>query len=108
MSSIPPTIQEYIDASNAQDGARQAACFAPDGVVEDEHKTHRGIAEIQAWAEETHKAYNFSLAVKEIAESGPEVVVIFTVTGNFDGSPIDLRHIFTLSEGKIAALAVRD
>ncbi len=108
MSSIPQPIQEYIDASNAQDAARQAACFTPDGVVEDEHKTHRGIAEIQAWAEETHRAYNFNLAVKDVAESGSEVVVTFTVTGNFDGSPIDLRHIFALSGGKIASLAVRD
>ena len=40
-------------------------------------------------------------------EQNNEMIVTATVTGRFDGSPIQFHYHFTISGNKIAALRVR-
>jgi hypothetical protein len=105
--TLAPTLAAYIEANNARDPERFVACFAPDAVVHDESRTHRGKAGIRSWFVETSEAYSSILEPLGVMDEGGETVVTCKVTGNFDGSPIDLRFCFTLRDGLIAALEVR-
>jgi uncharacterized protein (TIGR02246 family) len=105
-NSLHPTIAAYIEASNTHNADALIACFTPDAVVTDESKTHRGLEEIRQWAIHTATEYAFTLEVRDIAAQGEEVVVTCQVTGTFPGSPIPLRHFFTLVGNRIAALTI--
>lgn len=43
---------------------------------------------------------------KPCSRDNDTVTVIATVSGNFPGSPVGLRHDFTLADGTIARLAI--
>jgi ketosteroid isomerase-like protein len=105
---LPPPIADYIQACNARDADALTGCFTVDAVVTDEGQTYRGTEEIRRWAVETQAAYHFTLEAMGVAEQGSETVVTFRLSGDFPGSPIELRFIFTLDAGKIAALAIGD
>ena len=49
MIALPAVFATYFAALS--DTTRQSfdACYAPDAIVQDEAKTHRGLAEIKAW-----------------------------------------------------------
>jgi ketosteroid isomerase-like protein len=105
--TLTPTIDAYIDASNARQADAVIACFTPDAVVVDEGRTYRSSDEIRRWFAETVAAYAFTLEVTDVAEQGSETVVTCRVTGTFEGSPIHLRYFFTLEGDRIAALTIR-
>jgi len=47
--NLTPVIARFVDASNARDLDAFVSCFAARAVVEDEGRTHRGLAEVRAW-----------------------------------------------------------
>lgn len=106
-ATLNPTLATYLQANNERNTAAQLACFSPDAVVFDEEKTHRGLAEIGRWLEETGAAYASVFQVTEVSEENSETVVTCLVSGNFPGSPVHLRFFFTLGDNKITALAIR-
>ena len=92
---------------NANDSTAFTANFATDAIVQDEGREHRGIDAIRAWIEEAHRKYQPVLEVTRVTENGPETVLTGIVSGNFDGSPLELHHHLTIADGKIAALSIR-
>src|SRR5580765_7090840 len=58
---LPPTIERFIDASNARDLEAAVDCFAEEAVVEDEGRTHRGIVEVRAWSQATEERFRYTI-----------------------------------------------
>lgn len=102
---LPEPIAAYFDADR-QDGQAVARCFTREGVVLDEGKTHAGPAAIAAWKNEASAKYAYTARPHTLDTQGRRYVVTSQVSGNFPGSPLDLRYTFVLERGKIASLEV--
>jgi ketosteroid isomerase-like protein len=90
-------VAAYIDGANAQDANAVVACFNEDAVVWDEGRERQGIAAIRDWAEEVSKEYQPTVEIIDVAETDGRTIVTGRVSGDFPGSPIKLRYVFTLS-----------
>jgi len=102
---LPEPIAAYFDADR-QDGLAVARCFTREGVVIDEGRTHAGPAAIDAWKTEASAKYTCTARPHTLEAQGRRYIVTSQVSGNFPGSPLDLRYTFILERGKIASLAV--
>jgi hypothetical protein len=105
-TSLPGTVAAYFDGANAQDPHAVAACFDENAVVRDEGRKRHGIAAIRDWAEEVSAKYRPIVDVLGVAEEDGKTIVTGRVSGNFPGSPIDLRYAFTLQGKKIGRLEI--
>ncbi len=105
-NSLAPSIEAYIAGSNAHDPDACAACFSADAVVIDEKRERKGIADIRAWKEEVMKKYQPVLEVLKSGTVDGRTIVTGRVSGNFPGSPVELRYAFTLKGDKIARLEI--
>jgi hypothetical protein len=103
--NLPEPIAAYFDADR-QDGQAVARCFTRDGVVLDEGKTHSGLAAIEAWKTDSSAKYAYTARPHTLETKGRSYIVTSQVSGNFPGSPVDLRYTFILERGKIASLEV--
>ena len=103
MNTLPPIVQRYIDAENAHDPEALAACFAPDGTVEDDGETLVGNAAILGWARHIVTAYQLTSVVNKVLVRGETTELEVTISGTFDGSPLDFRQTFQVRDGLIAA-----
>lgn len=103
---LPAPVKAYF-AAERRGGDDVARCFVETGRVEDEGKVHVGRAAIARWKDESSAAYDFvSEPLTAKAEAG-RTVVTGRVTGNFPGSPVELRYVFSLDGDAIAALEIR-
>ena len=102
---LPEPISAYfnVDKSDIQAIAR---CFTNNAVVKDEGRTHTGIAAIRRWKAETSTKYTYTSEPFAVEQRDGATVVTSRLTGNFPGSPIDLRFFFRLERGKIAFLEI--
>src|SRR6202166_651029 len=80
--------------------------FAEGAIVKDEGQERRGLPAIRAWMEETTAKYSVTVAVTNVAGTAASTTVTGLVSGNFPGSPVELRYIFTLDQGKITRLEI--
>jgi len=103
--NLPEPIAAYFEADR-QDGQAVARCFTKDGVVLDEGKTHSGPAAIDLWKTESSAKYSYTARPHTLETQGRSYIVTSQVSGNFPGSPVDLRYTFILERGKIASLEV--
>ena len=103
---FPPAIELYIEAENTGDADLLARCFAPDAVVHDEKRIHKGLAAIKSWKLDTRQKYNHRMQPLEIVTQDGKTVLRAEVSGNFPGSPVSLSFTFVLEGGKIASLTI--
>ncbi|ATN34097.1 polyketide cyclase [Rhizobium sp. ACO-34A] len=103
--NLPKPVAAYF-AADRSDGATIAQCFTQDATVIDEGKTHVGRAAIQRWKSDTSAKFSYVCEPIAITEKNGRVVVIGHVTGNFPGSPVDLRYTFGLAGEEIARLEI--
>lgn len=103
--ALPLPIAAYFAADSA-DGTAVADCFTADAVVIDEKQTHRGRAAIARWKTAAAAKYDYSSEPITTDDQGGRIIVTARVTGNFPGSPVDLRYAFTLEGQEIARLEV--
>ncbi len=104
---MPPPIRLYFQSETEDDTQRLADCFAPDAVVTDEQRTHRGLDAIRAWKAETKAATKYQVTPVSAAPEGGRVLVVGRVEGDFPGSPVMLRYHFDLDGDRISALEIR-
>ena len=105
-ATLPPPLAAYFAATNTHDLTAMIAAFAEGAVVKDEGREHRGLQAIREWMEETTRKYQFTVEVTDVAETDGKTVVTGLVAGTFPGSPVRLRHAFTLDRDKIAHLEI--
>ena len=88
---LPEPIAAYFAAENGHDTGALERCFTEDAVVRDEGQTFKGLADIKQWKAETKKKYQHTVEPLEAVQKDGETIVTNRLTGNFPGSPIDLR-----------------
>ena len=105
-TKLPESIAAYVDGANARDADAVAACFNEDAVVRDEGRERQGIAVIREWAEDVSRKYSPTVDVIAFTQANGRTIVTARVSGNFPGSPIELRYFFALHDKKIARLDI--
>lgn len=103
--SLPKPIADYF-ALDRTAGAAVADCFSPDAVVIDEKRTHRGREAIARWKTQASTTYDYVTEPVTVDDQGDRITVTARLTGNFPGSPVDLRYAFTLAGKEIARLEI--
>ena len=103
--TLPKPIKAYftVDRINS---ANMAQCFTENAVVLDEGKMHTGRAAIQRWKSNASAKFDYVSEPIAVAEENGGIVVTGRVTGNFPGSPVDLRYTFVLEGDAIARLEI--
>lgn len=99
-------VARYIAAANAQDIEAMMAIFNEEAIVGDEGKERHGIAAIRQWAVEVSEKYHATVEALDVAQTEGKTILSGRVSGDFPGSPIDLRYTFTLAGGKIECLEI--
>jgi hypothetical protein len=103
--SLPKPIADCF-AADTTDGAAAAKCFTADVVVIDETMTYTGRDALAAWKSESFAKYDFVVGPVAFDDQADRVIVTANSTGNFPGSPVDLRYDFTLCGDAIARLEI--
>src|ERR1700680_4465215 len=100
---LPKPIAAYF-AVDKGDIVAIAQCFTENAIVKDEGHTYNGMAAIKQWKAEGKYTYT-SEPFASVQEDG-KTVITSHLTGNFPGSPVDLRFFFELEGDKIASLEI--
>lgn len=103
--SLPEPIAAYF-AADQRDADAVARCFTNHGVVRDERHTHAGRAAITAWKTAASARYSYTTQPLRVEQEDGRHIVTSRVTGDFPGSPVELRYAFRLERGKIASLEI--
>jgi hypothetical protein len=103
--SLPEPIAAYF-AADCHDADAIARCFTNDAVAKDEGHKYVGVAAIRQWKSEVAAKFNYRCEPLAVEQMDGATIVAARVTGNFPGSPADLRYAFRLERGKIAALEI--
>lgn len=103
--NLPKPIDTYF-AADRGDPEAIARCFTSHAVVQDEGHTYTGLAAIKQWKIDSSKKYTYTSAPFACEAQYGETIVTSRLTGNFPGSPVDLRYIFGLEDGKITSLEI--
>jgi ketosteroid isomerase-like protein len=104
--NLPEPIAAYFGADKRGDAAAVARCFTKEAVVKDEGHRHSGRAAIKKWKAGASAKYSYTSEPLAVEQSGGGFVVTSRLTGDFPGSPVDLRYAFRLERGKIASLEI--
>jgi hypothetical protein len=99
-------VANYVAAVNAQDIEAMTANFSEAAVVRDEGQNRQGIAAIRQWAVEVSKNYRPTVETLDVAQADGRTILTGRVSGNFPGSPVELRYVFTLDGGRIVRLEI--
>lgn len=103
---LPSPIQTYFTARAPQDGDALAAAFAPEAIVRDEGRDHRGPQAIRMWWLAAKAKYRHHAEPIEMAQTGRKTVIRAIVTGDFPGSPAVLTFTFGLVGDHISDLEI--
>jgi hypothetical protein len=102
---LPEPIAGYFDADK-RGGDAVAQCFTSQAIVKDEGQTYSGTAAIRAWKDAVSAKFSYTSEPFAVEQAEGRCVVTSRLTGNFPGSPVDLRYHFRLERGKIAFLEI--
>ncbi len=102
---MPKPVAAYF-AADRENAAAVAGCFTGGAVVKDEGHTYRGREAIKQWKTDASAKYQYTSELLACEQKDGKVVVTSRLTGNFPGSPVDLRFFFGLEGDKIASLEI--
>ena len=103
--NLPEPIAAYFEADR-RDSHAVARCFTNEAVVTDDGHTHAGLPAIEAWKAAASAQYSYVTEPIALEKADCKYIVTSRVTGDFPGSPVDLRFIFSLERGRIASLEI--
>ena len=104
---LPKPVAEYLAADEAKDADALSCCFTEDGTVHDEGQDYHGRGSIRQWKQAADAKYRYVLQTVSVQALGVLVTVRARLSGGFPWSPVELDHIFKLSNDKIASLEIR-
>ena len=102
---LPKRIAAYFTADKG-DSEAVSQGFTETAVVQDEGQTHRGRAAIQQWKADASTKYQYTSEPFACEQKEGKFVVTTRLTGNFPGSPVNLRFFFGLDGDKIVSLEI--
>jgi hypothetical protein len=103
--TLPEPIATYF-AADRPDTEAIARCYTQDAVVKDEGHTYTGVMAIKNWKARSVAKYTYTSEPFALEQRDGMAIVTSRLTGNFPGSPVDLRFFFRLERGKIAFLEI--
>ena len=105
MSTTPPVIQRFIDATNAGDTAAFLEAFTPDAFLSDWGRDFAGRAGIASWNETDNIGVQSKFRLLEVTATGADDYrVKLAVSGN--GYNGEGTMAFTLTGGRISRLVI--
>ncbi len=102
---LPEPIAAYF-AADKHNPEAVVRCFTAQAVVKDEGCSHVGLEAIRAWKAGASSKYTYTSEPVALEQKDERHLVTSRVTGNFPGSPVDLRYEFRLERGLIASLEI--
>ena len=102
---LPAPVAAYF-AADTGDAEAVSRCFTETAVVKDEGHTYQGRAAIRQWKADASAKYQYTSEPFACEQKDGKVVVTSRLTGNFPGSPVNLRFFFGLEGDKIASLEI--
>jgi len=102
---LPEPVAAYFAADKA-DGETVSQRFAEYAVVKDEGHTYHGLAAIKNWKEEASARYQYTCVPLACEDKDGKSVATCRLTGDFPGSPTDLRFSFELLGEQIVSLEI--
>ena len=105
-TKLPKIIDTFIKACNEHNSDAYIACFIEDAVVQDEGKDINGTKAIKEWNERSTEEYRVTLDVIRLLDKNEETVLTASVSGDFEGSPVNLDYHFKISNDKIMNLKI--
>jgi hypothetical protein len=102
---LPKPVAAYFTADKC-DGESVSRCFTENAVVKDEGHAYHGRAAIKQWKDDASTKYRYTCEPLACEQDDGKVIVTSRLTGNFPGSPVDLRFFFELEGEKLASLEV--
>jgi len=103
---LPKAIAAYFAADEKNNADEVSKCFVETAFVKDEGNTYLGRDEIRDWKSCSSKKYEYTVEPFDITTEGRRTVVMSHLTGNFPGSPVDLRYFFVLDGDLIQELEI--
>jgi len=103
---LPKPVAEYFSADR-RDASAVAECFTENAVVIDEKQTYSGRQAIRRWKQSASTRYKYTSKPFASEKQGKKIVVSSRLTGDFPGSPVDLRYVFELDGDKIVLLEIK-
>jgi hypothetical protein len=106
--SVTPSeiINGLVEAINTHDEDHLVACFSHQATIRDGGLEYRGLSAIRRWIREAFDRYALHLKVTGVSGQGQTWFFHARVSGNFEGSPVQLEHSLTIKNGKIANLEI--
>ena len=102
--SLQKPLADFFSATNARDTEALFALFAPGATVDDEGFEYRGLDSIRGWIAETVERFRFSIDVIDASHAAERASIVGIVSGDFSGSPAQVRYDFQLDQQKIVSL----
>jgi len=102
---LPTPVADYFSA-DASDSEAVAQCFTENAVVKDESHTYKGRAAIRQWKAAASAKYQYTSEPFVCERRDGQVIVTSRLTGNFPGSPVNLRFFFRLEGDHIESLEI--
>jgi hypothetical protein len=102
---LPTPVADYFSADKG-DGEAVAQCFTENAVVKDEGRTFKGRAAIRQWKADASAKYQYISKPFVCERRDGQVIVTSRLTGNFPGSPVNLRFFFRLEGDQIESLEI--
>lgn len=93
-------------AADTRDSEAIAQCFTESAVVTDEGHTYAGRSAIKKWKADASAKYQYTSEPFASEERDGKTIVTSRLTGNFPGSPVNLRYFFELEGDKIESLRI--
>ncbi|OAI40485.1 polyketide cyclase [Planctomycetaceae bacterium SCGC AG-212-D15] len=103
--NLPKPLAAYFTADQS-DGDAVSRCFTECAVVKDEGHTYNGRAAIRQWKADVAAKYQYTSEPLACKQKDGKTVVTSRLSGNFPGSPLNLRFLFLLEGDKIASLEI--
>lgn len=102
---LPTPVANYFTADTG-DSEAVAQCFTENAVVKDEGHAYKGRATIRQWKAAASAKYQYTSEPFVCERRDGQVIVTSRLTGNFPGSPVNLRFCFRLEGDKIESLEI--
>lgn len=110
ITTISPAAQRYVDAVNRSDTDAIMATFAPDAVVNDDHREYAERNAIQEWVADVIVGDRVTMEVTEAFERPGITVLRARYDGDFDKSNLPdeliLTNYLVIRDDRIEALFI--
>ena len=102
---LPKPIAAYFTTDKG-DSETISQCFAENAVVKDEGHIYHGRTAIKQWKADASTKYQYTSEPFAREQKDGKFIVTSRLTGNFPGSPVNLRFFFDIDGDKIASLEI--